>query len=1008
MLGQTLAAIAWHRIRVALLLLLFVVAAAPRAEADSVQYFYDPAGHLIGLIDPINGSSLYSLDATGNILSIATNPITALVVVQASPSSGAVGTSVQIFGTGFGTSANTSVSFNGVAAAPTAVTATSITVTVPSGVTSGPITVTAPGGTAATAANFTVGAPQVPVIASLSATTSAPGAALTINGSNFDPVLTNNKVYVSNQLAQVTSVSAGAISIIVPQTSTGQVQVETPQGGPSNALSLVVAPSGYSASAVTSSSQITFPTASGSLATAVSIPAAGDVALIYFNVPPGQNISTFVSSATIGGNLALYGPTGLQVTTTGLGTGAFLDSTLNTLVPGTYTLAASSNSSSSGSANLTIYNTADVIGSISANGTPVTLTTSVPGQNMRLSFVGAAGARISMKTQTGAGLLGGRGFTITGPDGGVIYNTSGPQSFTDVLVLPVSGVYSVYFDLWNRDYGSVTFTLYTVPPDVTSTISLDGTPATLTTTAPGQNMQLTFVGAAGTRVSMRASTGLGRLGARGFTITAPDGSSFFSTSDSQFFTDVLVLPMDGTYTAYYDLSSADYAAVTFTLYTVPPDVTSTISLDGTPATLTTTTPGQNMQLTFVGAAGTRISMRSSTGLGRLGARGFTIYAPDGSTFFNTTNSQFFTDVLILPTNGTYTTYYDLWSADYAAVTFTLYTVPPDATSTISLDGTPVTLTTTVPGQNMLLTFTGTAGTRVSMQDTTGLGRLGTKNFTLTAPNGAVIYNTTNSQFFTDVVILPQTGTYSAYYDLWWTDYASVTFKLYTVPPDASATISPGATVSLTSTEPGQNFGLTFSETAGHRFSLLASYPNSCGVNLTVTAPDGTTTLVNHQNECTPDFTGVVPVANPLTVAIPMLTQTGTYSVALNPPSTSIGTAQFTLYDVSADVSGSMNIGDPAGSYSTTVPGQAARVSFAGSASQSVTVAVGETASTPSGGCYRITVLEPNGSTILRGDSSCNASYSSGSLTLPSAGTYTIVVSPTGTTIGTYSVGVTTP
>src|SRR5207245_1193082 len=78
-------------------------------------------------------------------------------VLNFSPTSGPVGTTVTITGTGFSsTISQDSVSFNSATATVTSATANQMVVTVPSGATTGPISVITPAGTFMTLTSFTV------------------------------------------------------------------------------------------------------------------------------------------------------------------------------------------------------------------------------------------------------------------------------------------------------------------------------------------------------------------------------------------------------------------------------------------------------------------------------------------------------------------------------------------------------------------------------------------------------------------------------------------------------------------------------------------------------------------------------------------------------------------------------------------------------------------------------------------------------------------------------------
>ena len=99
-------------------------------------------------------------------------------ITSLSPSSGAVGASVTIAGSGFGaTQGMSTVTFNGIAATATSWSADTIEVSVPSGATTGNVVVTV-SGTASNGVSFTVD--PAPSITSLSVTSGVVGTSVTI------------------------------------------------------------------------------------------------------------------------------------------------------------------------------------------------------------------------------------------------------------------------------------------------------------------------------------------------------------------------------------------------------------------------------------------------------------------------------------------------------------------------------------------------------------------------------------------------------------------------------------------------------------------------------------------------------------------------------------------------------------------------------------------------------------------------------------------------------------
>lgn len=143
-----------------LTVLFILLGPSPPALAQQITYEYDALGRLIRVIAP-EGVAEYEYDAVGNILRIITRRAAdvpgPVAILSVSPTKGARGTTVHLYGKGFGaTPAENQVAFNGVATTVTAATSSSLTTTVPSGAITGPITLTTRLGIATSPEAFTV------------------------------------------------------------------------------------------------------------------------------------------------------------------------------------------------------------------------------------------------------------------------------------------------------------------------------------------------------------------------------------------------------------------------------------------------------------------------------------------------------------------------------------------------------------------------------------------------------------------------------------------------------------------------------------------------------------------------------------------------------------------------------------------------------------------------------------------------------------------------------------
>jgi hypothetical protein len=178
---------------------------------------------------------LFLLMAGCSKSSSPTPPITIPVkptVSSISPNTGPANTSVTISGTNFDpTASGNTVKFNGIAASITSASATSLVVLAPAAGSTGAVTVSTIGGLA-TGPSFTYQAPlPPPTITSISPTSGSANTVVTINGTNFKTLPTDNTVTFNGVAATVQTATATVLTVLAPAGgSTGNVNVTNANG----------------------------------------------------------------------------------------------------------------------------------------------------------------------------------------------------------------------------------------------------------------------------------------------------------------------------------------------------------------------------------------------------------------------------------------------------------------------------------------------------------------------------------------------------------------------------------------------------------------------------------------------------------------------------------------------------------------------------------------------------------------------------------------------------------
>ncbi|HZT02529.1 MAG TPA: IPT/TIG domain-containing protein, partial [Steroidobacteraceae bacterium] len=1023
----------------------------PTAQADNIQYVYDELGRLVQAADLTSGQAVqYTYDAAGNITSRTAVALSTPSVGYVSTQQGSAGSQVTIDGTGFSTTpADDIVSFNGTPATVVSATGTELVVTVPTGATSGPITVQI-GGATITTGTFTVtSGVNGPAITSLFPAIGAAGAAVTVSGTGFDPNPVHDRVQFNTSLASVTGSSATSITTALPaNTGSGKVQVMTPNGIAISPMDFIVVPSGYSASSVGSTGRL--PT-DGSL-TSLTL-AASHISVQLFDGSAGDLLTIGIGSISVASaTLKIFKPDGTSLTS-----GAVSSSGQGVQLPklsttGTYTVVVDPGANS-GSIALSIVK--PLRATLALDGTPTVLTVTPPGRRTLLTFAGTQGAYANIAL-SGVTVSTGT-ISVIAPNGAVLqsapFGTSNGGGGIEPE-LPQNGLYTVLIDPTGSVGGSLNVAL------TTSSSPTLGIGQSVNVNLPNQTpIDVTFQATAGQYLSLGISENQSGVSGATFKVLKPDGTTLTSSSftgstcgggigcsgySGKAVINLGSLPMGGTYTVVVQQTGTGSGTITLTL-SAP--VTKTLSV-GTTSSVTASLTGQAMQLTFSGEAGQFISFAVSENQDLIPGATITVSNPNGSVLTTgsfsgqpctpggvgctgITGTAVMNPGPLLMT-GTYTILVQQTTGGSGTLTFTASAPVSQALSA----GTSSTVTASLQGQGMQLTFAGAKGQYLALALSELNDLIPGATVIVLNPDGSQLTSGSftatwcggfGCQYYSGASLLnfgplPQDGTYTVLIQQATSNLLGNNLNTGTLTVTLSSPVqvaaSAGSSASGLASIQGQPMQLTFTGSPGQYFSLAVQEHDEGdipGATITVFAPDGTIAAKGSLTTQPGPLCTQSCQNGDTTVNLGPLTQAGTYTVLIQQAGIGgTGGLEFTLSNPAVGVLTTGNTVSPV----VNLAGQSFQETFSGAAGQFFSLSVHEYDEGNIVGAA-ITVLAADGTTVTKGTltttpgAGCAPDCDNGDALvnmgpLTASGTYTVLVQQTNAGTGGLDLALSNP
>ena len=848
----------------------------------------------------------------GNVAIQAMTLTAAPTVFSLTPSSGPGGRVVVISGEGFGPSPGSStVTFNGVPAQPSSWSDSAVSVPVPAGATSGPVIVKV-GGMSSNGVYFRAteaGAPSISYVydeagrlvaitdpagetarynydaagnllsvtrhgsnqisvLEVSPDKGGVGQRVTIYGTGFGAAAGQNTVTFNGVSAPIISASPTRMTVSVPSGATsGPVAVTSLAGTATSDTPFVV--EGSSGPPVITG----FTPAVGRYNTSVVISGAN------FGASPALNrldfntsaVTPATATATSLSAVVPYGTTSGRITvTTPAGTAVSASDFF--MVPDNY-----------------LPESVEITGRMQIGGAKRVAFTQ-QNKIALILFDGVAGQQVSLRVNDMTSSY--NYIAIRNPDGTTLAGGSSPMGtglFVPVPPLPATGTYVILVDIQDYETGSLVLELRDAP-DVLADVTPGGPEVTAANSVAGQNIRFRFNGTAGRRVLIQVMGNTFTVNGYLLYIFQPDGRRLLSptcTTNNMcttiYYTEALTLPVSGLYTVLIDPKGESTGEVRVGIYDVPPDDVKPLSIGGPAATGTATTPGQNIRFPFQAAAGQRLGLKVTNPT--FNSYDFAIYRPDMTAWYmggTTVDGVTVYDLPPLAAGGTYTPVFDPSDVRTGSVTASVFEVA-DVRASVTFGGPAANVALAAGGQNAYVTFSGTAGQRVSVKATGVTIPNCRYSMNLRGPDNVVIdgsYTTCDlgaGVAFIDTRTLGQTGTHTIFLDPDAMGTGSASIALYEVPPDVAATTTlGGSAVPISITVPGRNAGVTFSAAAGESVTVKIT-SNTMGSVAVYLIRDNVATI-----------TSLTSSASSFSLPAQSLPAAGTYRIFIDPVGSNTG------------------------------------------------------------------------------------------------------------------------